>query len=213
MKKTGAKGDTYYGKVAKNYQIRRAKQGWWQVEQEEMASLLETLPKGLSVVDIPFGTGRFVPYYIDREFTIHGLDASVEMLITAQSTLGSDFKKCQVTTGSAMALDFADGQFDLLISTRFLRDIIVAKDAKLALAEFARVTKRYAIIQLGENTKEVGDQVDDDHTLESRLSSVENEKMLKDVDLRVIEKRLVKSDSDVASNIYHFLCEKFPNAD
>lgn len=213
MKKTGAKGDSYYGKVAANYEMRRSKQDWWQVEQDEVKALLDTLPKDLTVVDIPFGTGRFVPFYLERGYTIYGLDASPEMLATAKSILGDSFDKCHVTTGSAMDLDFADGQFDLLVSTRFIRDIIVAGDAKSALAEFARVTKRYAIIQLGENTQARSLKVDDDYILENRLSSAGNIKMLKSVGLKVVEKRLVKSDPDQNSDIYHFLCEKIDSAD
>ncbi len=213
MKKTGAKGDSYYEKVAANYEVRRAKQDWWQVEQDEMKALLDTLPKGLTVVDIPFGTGRFVPFYLERGYTVYGLDASVEMLNTAKSILGDSFGKCRVTTGSAMALDFADGQFDLLVSTRFIRDIIVARDAKSALAEFARVTKRYAIIQLGENTQTRSSTVDGDYILGSRLSSAGNVKMLKSFGFNVVEKRLVKSDPDQNSNVYHFLCERVDLAD
>lgn len=208
MAKSGAKGDSYYGKTAANYEKRRTKQDWWQVEQEEMGALLSTLPKGLSVVDIPFGTGRFVPFYIDREYTIHGLDASVEMLSTANKILGDAFKECKVTVGSAMKLDYADNQFDLLVSTRFLRDIIIADDAKLALAEFVRVTKRFAIIQLGENTQSRSEKVYGDTVLASRLSSAGNKRMLNDVGLKIIEKRLVKSDPNSNSEIFHYLCEK-----
>jgi ubiquinone/menaquinone biosynthesis C-methylase UbiE len=208
MKKTGAKGDSYYGRVAENYENRRAKQGWWKVEQKEMFALLETLPKGLSVVDIPFGTGRFVPFYLERGFTIHGMDASNEMLKSASEILGEDFKKCAVKTGSAMDLEYADGQFDLLVSTRFLRDIIVSADAKKALSEFARVTSKYAIIQLGQNTKDNDDPADPEVILASRLSEKGNVELLKDSGFRILEKRLVKSDPEDDSEIFHFLCEK-----
>lgn len=213
MKKTNAKGDTYYGKVASNYEKRRAKQDWWQVEQREMKALLEALPKGLSVVDIPFGTGRFVPFYLERDFKVHGMDASVEMLTTARQILGDSFKSCAVSTGNAMALEYQDDQFDLLVSTRFIRDIIVARDARKALAEFARVTKRFAIIQLGETTLDQSEAVDPDFVLESKLTAEDNAAMLAGVGLRVLDKRLVKHDADINSNIFHFLCEKSPRAD
>lgn len=205
--KSGAKGDSYYGKVARNYEKRRRKQDWWGVEQEEMKSLLDTLPDGLSVVDVPFGTGRFVPYYVAHGYKIHGVDASNEMLATAEEILGDDYKKCDVTIGSAMALDFKDGAFDLLVSTRFLRDIIVARDAKQALSEFARVAKKYAIIQLGEHTG-AGEEVDPNVVLGSRLSAQGNADMLAEVGFKIVDKRLVKDDSDVNSKIFHFLCEK-----
>jgi ubiquinone/menaquinone biosynthesis C-methylase UbiE len=208
MQKTGAKGDSYYGRVAQNYEKRRKKQEWWDVEQSEMKSLLETLPEGFSVVDIPFGTGRFVPYYLERQFDISGLDASIEMLNAASQSLGSNLQKCRVSTGSAMDLPFADEQFDLLVSTRFLRDIIVAKDALKALDEFARVTKQFAIIQLGESISTDGEEIDPDHILESRMSDKDNKKMLKDAGFKIVEKRLVKTDKDMNSQIFHFLVKK-----
>lgn len=67
---------------------------------------------------------------------------------------------------------------------------------------------QFVVIQLGDNTNEIGDNVEDVHILESRLSSVENGKILMHIGLRVIEKRLVGADPDVSSHIYHFLCEK-----
>lgn len=213
MGKSGAKGDSYYGKVAENYEKRRTKQDWWKVEQEQMQSLLGTLPEGLSVLDIPFGTGRFVPYYVDRGFSIHGLDASIEMLSAAQESLGDNFNKCKVSVGNAMEMDFNDNQFDLLVSTRFLRDIIVAKDAKKALSEFARVTKQYAIVQLGENTQDVNKAIYPDVILESKLSADGNAELLGEVGFEVVERRLVKSDPEMNSNIYHILCRKAANAD
>jgi len=206
--KSGAKGDSYYGKVAANYEKRRSKQGWWQVEQKEMKALLDSLPRGLSVVDIPFGTGRFVPYYIERSYEIHGLDASIEMLNTASSLLGEQFKECSVLTGSAMELPYSDNQFDLVVSTRFLRDIIVSDDAKKTLKEFARITKKYAIIQLGQSTESRSKPIDPGVVLGSRLSEAGNKKLLKDSGFMIVDKRLVKSDPEINSDIFHFLCEK-----
>ena len=79
-KKRAVKGDTYYGKVAANYQKRREKQPWWQVEQDEMERLLDKLPREVSVLDVPFGTGRFVPFYLDRNYSISGLEISEAMI-------------------------------------------------------------------------------------------------------------------------------------
>jgi len=107
-----------------------------------------------------------------------------------------------------MDLDLQDGQFDLLVSTRFLRDIVVARDAMKALREFARVCSRYAIIQLGENTSGRSVPVDPERVLESRLSADGNAQMLAEAGLRITDKRRVKSDPDQNSEIFHYLCEK-----
>ena len=81
------KGDTYYKEIASKYEDKRKKQAWGHVEQDQMAQLLDQLPDGMSVVDIPFGTGRFVPMYRKKGFEIAGLDASEDMISTAQKIL------------------------------------------------------------------------------------------------------------------------------
>lgn len=211
MGKTGAKGDSYYGKVAANYQKRRSKQGWWSVEQEEMRSLLKTLPRDLSVLDVPFGTGRFVPYYHEQGFKIIGLDASGDMIETAKAELGDAFEGCKTAVGSAMDLPYPDESFDLVSSVRFVRDIIVKPDGLKAMSEFARVSRKYLIIQLGEHTGKGANDVaklDDAIPLHSQLTAKGNEKMLKDLGLKITDKRLVKSDPDDESTVYHFMLEK-----
>lgn len=202
------KGDSYYGKVAENYELRRCKQDWWQVEQDEMAALLELLPRGLKVLDVPFGTGRFVPNYLARGFEVHGLDASDAMIAQAGRQLGPQFKHCTTVTGTATALPFEDRAFDLLVSTRFLRDIICYSDAKQALAEFARVTSGHAIIQLGETTGPKLGEPDGDAAMGSQLTARQIRHLLGEVGFQVVEKRLVKSDPEEHSAIHHILCKK-----
>ncbi|MGB0966705.1 MAG: class I SAM-dependent methyltransferase [Halocynthiibacter sp.] len=201
------KGDSYYDDVARNYEVKRQKQAWWHVEQDEMQDLLSKLPDNLSVVDIPFGTGRFVPMYKEKGFTVSGLDASGDMISTAKKILGEDFTGVDARVGDAAALPFKDQEFDLLVSTRFLRDIVVYSVAKKILREFSRVTKQYAIIQLGHNREE-GFIPDEDTPMGGSLSEKDTYKLLKDNRFEVIEKRLVLRHDEEGTDIYHFLCKK-----
>ncbi len=161
-KKQRPKGNSYYNKRAETYEKRRKRQPWWQVEQDQMAELLAEMPDGLSVVDIPFGTGRFVADYLAKDFKVSGLDASDHMLVAAKDALGDDYEHCTCVVGDAADLPYADGQFDMLVSTRFLRDIVTFGAAKKMLAEFARVTRKYAILQLGHSFPKLGYPEDDD---------------------------------------------------
>jgi hypothetical protein len=52
-------GDSFRGAVATNYLAERIHKPIWQLEQHAMRRLLSSLPDGLSVLDVPFGTGRF----------------------------------------------------------------------------------------------------------------------------------------------------------
>ena len=206
LKQTPPKGDTYYKGRAQNYEKRRLKQEWWHVEQREMKSLLDGLPRGLKVVDIPFGTGRFVPFYDELGYEISGLDASGDMIEAAKASLGKLHDKCHCTIGDAASLPYEDGAFDLVVSTRFLRDIVTFGPAKQMLAEMARVTSKYAIIQLGNSFKGTRTPPDDE-VMGGNLSRAGVDKLLKANGLKVKDRRLVKSEEEVGE-IYHILCEK-----
>ncbi len=202
------KGDRYYGKTARNYEVIRSKQGWWAVEQREMKSLLELLPEGLSVVDIPFGTGRFVPYYIERGFETNGLDSSDAMIDQAREILGSQMEGVNVRRGFSTELPFENNQFDLLVSTRFLRDIITFADVKTTMAEFARVTKQYAILQLGVKLVEPFEPPAEDQKMGSNLSEAQLEEFLKGFGFEVMDSRKVKGTPNNSSEIRHFLLKR-----
>jgi len=201
------KGDSYYDNRAERYERRRKKQDWWHVEHEEMRALLAGLPRGLNVVDVPFGTGRFVSLYTDRDFKISGVDASQDMLDAARKSLGDAlFESCMCQTASAEKMPFVDGQFDLVVSTRFLRDIVYFGQAKQMLAEMARITSRYAIIQLGENPDGDVTPADDD-VMGSHMSRESVNRLLKSNRLKAIERRLVTT-VEGEGDIYHVLCRK-----
>lgn len=202
------KGDVYYGRKARNYEARRMKQDWWHVEQAEMDSLLDQLPRTMRVLDVPFGTGRFAEMYLERGHQVHGLDSSQAMLNQAGHSLGDKFARCNTKIGSAMELPYQDGEFDLVVSTRFLRDIIVYRDAKKAIAEFARVTCKFAILQLGQTTLSKGNQPLANDAMGSTLTEKQMDNLLKSTGLKAVERRLVKADPDTDSEIFHILCEK-----
>jgi ubiquinone/menaquinone biosynthesis C-methylase UbiE len=206
LKQTGPKGDSYYKGRAQNYNRKRLKQDWWHVEQGEMKSLLETLPRGLKVVDIPFGTGRFVPYYDELGYDISGLDASGDMIQAANEALGPLYEKCSCTVGDALDLPYQDGAFDLVVSTRFLRDIVTFGLAKTMLSEMARVTSKYAIIQLGNNFTR-GRTPKDEEVMGGNFSKAGIDRLLKGYGLKVKDRRLVLSEPTIGE-IYHVLCEK-----
>lgn len=202
------KGDRYYGDAAKNYEVVRRKQGWWSTEQKEMQALLDLLPKGLSVVDIPFGTGRFVPYYLERGYQVYGLDSSDEMLKQARAILGEQMDGVHVERGFSTDLPFETDQFDMVVSTRFLRDIITFKDTKKTLSEFARVAKKYGILQMGVALTEPYEIPADDEKMGSRMSLAQVEALLREHGFKIVDSRYVKGTKDKSSEIRHFLCER-----
>jgi SAM-dependent methyltransferase len=142
------KGDTYYSDHARKYLEERLKQPYWPVEQDSVKALLACVPDGSSVLDVPFGTGRFLAHYLEKGMQVRGLDISTEMLEVAREYWGNKFSSCSVDIGSAVAMPYEDRSFDVVVSFRFLQSIITFADVRKVLKEVARVTRRYAILQI-----------------------------------------------------------------
>lgn len=203
-RRRAVKGDSYYGKAAEMYEARRVKQDWWQVEHKQMKACLGNLPNKLNVLDVPFGTGRFLPIYRSRGDKVHGLDSSEDMISQALALRGKEFEGTETSIGSAMALPFDDDTFDLLVSVRFLSEIITFSDAKVALAEFARVTRTYAVLQLSERTVGTGLMPEEDAAMRDLMDRGQVNALLKDHGFDPIERYPVREGSDFQIN--HILC-------
>ncbi len=42
------------------------------------------MPEGIKVLDVPFGTGRFVQMFLEKKMEIHGIDISEDMYVAAK---------------------------------------------------------------------------------------------------------------------------------
>lgn len=145
------KGDVYYGDNAELYDAERAHTKRWAREQAAVKDYLDRLPKGLKILDVPLGTGRYLPFYFERGDSVVGLDSSHAMIDVARRRAGDKADTLETVVGDATNLPFEDGAFDLVVSTRFLRHILPFSLARKSLAEMARVTRSHAIIELGCN--------------------------------------------------------------
>jgi ubiquinone/menaquinone biosynthesis C-methylase UbiE len=145
--KAKAPGNVYYGSTALTYHERRKDSTRWKSEDRAVAKLLGTLPEGISVIDLPFGTGRFTELYVPRGIRITGVDISTDMLSAAREIYGSALDTATLEAGDATALKYEDNAFDLVVSVRFLQNIIPYRTVRMALREMARVTKSWAILE------------------------------------------------------------------
>ena len=139
--------DAYYGDKAAMYVEKRLKEEKWHREQSIIWDLLNDVPDGSSVLDVPFGTGRFVEMYLQKGMSVHGLDISKDMLAAARQALGEDCHKCELHLGSADALPFDDDRFDLTVCCRFL-GLIPFRMATKVLSELHRVSKSRVILYM-----------------------------------------------------------------
>ena len=131
----------YTGARAQDYDARREGTAKWEAEQAIVERLLRSLPSGCSLVDIPVGTGRFLPLY--RQLGIHatGMDVSQDMLARAR-------EKCEDATlglSDIRRIDASDRQYDCALCVRFL-NWVGGPALKAAVRELARVSRQHVIL-------------------------------------------------------------------
>jgi ubiquinone/menaquinone biosynthesis C-methylase UbiE len=137
---------------AQAYDDRRKGRDVFQWEERIVGELLSSLPKGSTVLDVPVGTGRFIPIYLEIGLTVTGLDLSDDMLAEAARTFEPSAQQVALRRGSATELPFPDQQFDALVSFRFLPGKLTLRQTRRALREYARVTRGnvYVLLKVGE---------------------------------------------------------------
>ena len=149
-------GNRYYQDRARDYDRLRENQPSWAAEHRALSEIAAELGSGLSVLDVPVGSGRFFPIYGDLDWNVSGLDVSDEMLEVARSRSdGVLAAKPKLSKGKATALPFPDSQFDVVVCFRFLQSIVSFGDAQRVIAEIARVSRRFAVLHLDVRPEEL----------------------------------------------------------
>lgn len=176
----------YQGDIASDYLKDRAHTPGWHEETIALGALLSRLPNSLKILDLPFGTGRFMPIYLCKGFQITGLDISSHMLEIARQFNRKDIAPFTEQTGDATALPFDDESFDLVVSYRFLGYILTVERARKALEELARVTNSYLIIQT--QFLEEGSEPGNADKFGDQVSWAEQNQLLAALGFEVVEK-------------------------
>lgn len=144
----------YAGPVAADYDRTRERRGIFRWEEDVVGRLLAGTRPGARVLDVPVGTGRFLPTYLRLGLEVVGLDASEDMLAEASRRSRPGTDPVTLVQGSATALPFPDGSFDALVCFRFLPGKLTLRQTRAALREFARVTRGdvLVLLKVGERT-------------------------------------------------------------
>ena len=135
----------YVGGTAAQYEHIRASGKKWAAENRAVEQLLTCVPEGSRILDVPVGTGRFIPYYKDRHFETYGIDASADMIAQARARASDVGLEVLLDEGDIRALPFADGFFDLAVCIRFL-NLIDSQFVDAALRELVRVSRDKVLI-------------------------------------------------------------------
>jgi SAM-dependent methyltransferase len=104
---------------------------------------------GLRILDLPVGTGRWIPFLTPDVELYTGIDISPYMLKEAQSKIkdGSTFNAIFENYEWKEYLPTVKGQYDLIISTRFFAHFS-ASDTRRMVKMFYDATNGYLITQV-----------------------------------------------------------------
>lgn len=121
----------YYDAFSSTYDEGRDR-GYHKLIDDQAAAIVRRVAVGRSVLEVGCGTGLVMQRVARFAARVQGIDVSPGMLAHAR------LRGLDVHEGSATALPFADGEFDVVYSFKVLAHI---DPVAPALAEMARVTR------------------------------------------------------------------------
>ena len=189
---------SYKGNVASTYLIDRAATLKWHEEHLIFASHISELPDNLRVLDVPFGTGRFAPFYVLKNYEVVALDISPEMLTIAKK-YNQMVSSVEFIEGSALALPFDDDEFDLIVCSRFIGYIPTVEQAKKIFYEFHRVGKQHLYIGVQYLRENVAHGKED--KLGHKMNRVDLIKFIKEVGFSVLGSTLLEAKDNYQNEI------------
>ncbi len=108
----------YAGEVAADYDNKRSSSKRWANETAVFQDFLSQVNPA-TVLDCPFGTGRWVSYYDIAKASVIGIDVSTDMLHQAYTKIQRP-ESYRLIAGSIFDFDFNRITVDLIVCTRFL---------------------------------------------------------------------------------------------
>lgn len=130
----------YTGTVAAEYESRRVGSEKWRFEQDAVERMLRAVSPR-TVLDVPVGTGRFIPTYARMGVVATGADVSADMLAVA-----AEKGPCELVQSDVFGMDLGRA-FDCVVCVRFLNWLSIGWVAD-ALATINRHRGRYAILSV-----------------------------------------------------------------
>ena len=100
----------------------------------------------LSVLDAPCGFGPFPKFLLERSAFLAATDLSPAMVERTASRETGKARPRGVVADLKRGLPFESGSFSLVFSMRFFHHLHESGDRRAVLAEFGRVSRRWAVV-------------------------------------------------------------------
>ncbi len=133
----------YTGGVASGYDEKRKRSVRWQNEVRVFGGWLREL-RPASILDCPFGTGRWIPEYDEIGARVTGIDISGDMLAEARRRMERP-EAYELVEGSIFDLDCAGIDADLIACIRLL-NWMPFEQAALALERLSACPAKQMIV-------------------------------------------------------------------
>ena len=137
----------YKGSFAEDYLAGRIHDPRWEREQTAIAGFLGQCAPGSTIVDVPFGTGRFVDFYAKGNHRIYGLDVSRDMMNQARTTAEEQRARLEPVLGAIEFLPLRDRSVDHVVCVRFLNWVSLPVVSRI-LGEFSRVARKDVLVHV-----------------------------------------------------------------
>lgn len=132
----------YKGEIAGAYDRKRSKRKKWKREMAVIQTLASEFDPGASVLDIPVGTGRFLPFYTGEDRKVYGFDISRDMLLQAKEKNG---KNAGMALADAEHIPLPDKSIDYVVCIRLL-NWVTGPVFKVVINELRRVARKGIIL-------------------------------------------------------------------
>ena len=126
------------------YRAKREGSEKWKVEQKIIEDMLDGMPMGHWVLDIPCGEGRFFDFYHKKGFCFRGVDISPDQLNAAAKRV-KDPMKARLMMGNICAIPLQEKSVDATVMCRITR-WLSPDECVTALKEAQRVTRDRIIV-------------------------------------------------------------------
>jgi ubiquinone/menaquinone biosynthesis C-methylase UbiE len=136
----------YHGAIAQNYDAKREQSPKWVIEQQIITGMLDDLPPETIVFDCPVGTGRFLPFYIEKGFHFLGMDVSLDMLKQAGAKVQPLAERAtgELRQGDVRQTGMADKSVDVAVNCRITR-WLSPQDCQTMIREMQRIARQRII--------------------------------------------------------------------
>lgn len=114
------------------------------VEQDFAKELLSRIGPDSKVLDVPCGSGRFVPVFSNAA-KMYAVDINEGMLAEAKEK-APDAENCEFMLGSILEIPLAKESVDLVFCMRLLHHVATPEERSAIFKELCRVSKKWVAI-------------------------------------------------------------------